>query len=96
LTPTPSSLTDTMFARAICKAMKPAVYTARVQVRQFSDALGIPTDKEQQWGRRKEEMDAEASGEIAFDHEESIVPHPDSGTKENPILVRDCLDKIVP
>jgi len=78
-----------MFARALCKAssaMKPAVFSAR-NVRQFSDALGIPTDKEQQWGRRKEELEAAAAGEIAFDHEASIVPPADCGTKENPIMV---------
>ena len=78
-----------MFARALCKAVKPAVFNARrtVAVRQFSDVLGIPTDKEQQWGRRKEELDAAAAGEIAFDHEASIVPAADRGTKENPIMV---------
>jgi len=76
--------------------MKPAVFSARVQVRQFSDVMGIPTDKEQQWGRRKEEMDAEAAGDIAFDHEASIVPAADCGTKENPIMVCDCLDQVAP
>ncbi len=79
-----------MFARALCKvgqAAKPMLSTTRVSTRSFSDVLAIPTDKEQQWGRRKEELDAQASGEIAFDHEQSIVPPADAGTKENPILV---------
>ena len=59
----------------------------RSSVRAFSDKLDIPTDAEQQAGRRKEELDAEASGSIGFDHENSIVPPADQGTKENPILV---------
>ena len=56
--------------------------------RAFSDEpLTIPTDKEQQGGRRKEELDAEEKGEIGFDHRKSLVPPNDQGTKENPILV---------
>ena len=46
----------------------------------------IPTDKEQQWGRRKEEIDAEAAGDVGFNNE-PIVPASDAGTKENPIVV---------
>ena len=57
-----------------------------VAIRSFGDKLSIPTDKEQQWGRRKEELDAEAAGDVGF-NEESIVPPSDAGTKENPILV---------
>jgi hypothetical protein len=56
-------------------------------VRQFSaDKLGIPTDAEQQGGRRKIEVDAEAVGEVGFNRD-PIIPHADAGTKENPILV---------
>ena len=59
-----------------------------MSLRSFSDEpLTIPTDKEQQGGRRKEELDAMERGEIAFDHRKSLVPPNDQGTKENPILV---------
>ena len=46
----------------------------------------IPTDKEQQWGRRKEEIDAEEAGDVGFNNE-PIIPAADAGTKENPIVV---------
>jgi hypothetical protein len=77
-----------MFARALSKVARVARPVAqRPTLRFFSDVLDIPTDKEQQWGRRKEELEAEARGEIGFDHLASIVPPADAGTKENPILV---------
>ena len=50
----------------------------------FSDKL--PNDSEFQTGRRKEEIDAEAVGEIAF-NEDPIIPSDDAGTMEKPILV---------
>ena len=53
--------------------------------RNFSE-LTIPVDKDQQWGRRKEELDAEAKGDIGFNRD-PIVPAADQGTKSNPILV---------
>ena len=46
----------------------------------------IATDKQQQYGRRKEELDAEAAGSVGFDRD-PIIPAVDAGTKENPILV---------
>jgi hypothetical protein len=46
----------------------------------------IPTDEEQQAGRRKEELDANARGEEAFSLE-PVIPPANAGTKENPILV---------
>ena len=52
-----------------------------------AEALTIPTDKEQQGGRRKEELDAEAAGSVGFNRD-PIVPLSNAGTKENPILVR--------
>jgi hypothetical protein len=55
--------------------------------RNFSEKLTIPTDKEQQAGRRKEEMDAEEAGQVAFNRD-PIIPTVDAGTKENPIMVR--------
>ena len=55
--------------------------------RWFGEALTIPTDREQQAGRRKEELDAEAGGGVGFNRD-PIVPASDAGTKENPILVR--------
>lgn len=48
--------------------------------------LSIPSDKEQQTGRRKEELDAEAAGVVGF-NKDPIIPPVDAGTKENPILV---------
>jgi hypothetical protein len=53
--------------------------------RKFSE-LTIPVDKDQQWGRRKEELDAEAKGDVGFNRD-PIVPAADQGTKSNPILV---------
>ena len=44
-----------------------------VSMRSFSDEpLTIPTDREQQGGRRKEELDAMERGEIGFDHRNSF------------------------
>ena len=57
-------------------------------VRAFSaDKFSIPQDAQQQYGRRKEELDAEAAGEVGFNRE-PIITTDDAGTKENPILVR--------
>ena len=56
-------------------------------VRSFADHLGIATDKEQQAGRRKEELDAEAQGLVGFNRD-PIIPAAHMGTKEHPILVR--------
>lgn len=56
-------------------------------VRNFSEKLEIPTDKDQQAGRRREEIDAEAVGQVGFNRD-PIVPPADAGTRENPILVR--------
>ena len=46
----------------------------------------IRTDKEQQTGRRKEEMDAAEEGYDKFNNS-SIVPPSDAGSWENPIEV---------
>jgi len=56
------------------------------QQRSFSDNTTIPSDKEQQTGRRKEELDAEEAGSVGFNRE-PIIPPDDAGTRENPILV---------
>ena len=61
--------------------------TTKTAARGFSEKLSIPTDKEQQAGRRKEELDAESSGDVGFNNE-PIVPPSNAGTKENPIMVR--------
>jgi hypothetical protein len=58
----------------------------KIPVRCFGDKLSIPTDEEQQGGRRKEEIDATAAGDVGF-NEDPIIPAADAGTKENPILV---------
>lgn len=78
--------------RFIRRLGAPAHTTATAHLaRQFralsSEPLTIPTDREQQAGRRKEELDAEAGGEVAFNRD-PIVPSSDAGTKANPILVR--------
>ncbi len=83
--------------RAISRSFKvaPRISTnfssSGIAARNFSDKLGIPTDKEQQAGRRKDELEAEESGAIGFNRD-PIIPPQDAGTKENPILV--CLSAI--
>lgn len=67
-------------------AVKPAAPAVRVAARNFSLKLNIPVDREQQGGRRKEELDAEDKGEVGFNRD-PIIPSADAGTKENPILV---------
>jgi hypothetical protein len=47
----------------------------------------IPTEKEKEFGRRGEEIEAAEEGINAFDNS-SIVPPSDAGTLENPIIVR--------
>jgi hypothetical protein len=47
----------------------------------------IKTDKEHQFGRRKEELDAAEEGIEAFENS-SLVPPSDAGSWENPIMVR--------
>lgn len=59
------------------------------RVRYFAD-LGIPSDAEQAYGRRKLELDAEAKG-LEYFGKEPIIPKHDQGTKENPILVPSCM-----
>lgn len=81
--------------RAISRSFKVAsnvtklnkVPTTSVVARNFSEKLDIPTDKEQQYGRRREELEAEEQGMVGFNRD-PIIPPQDAGTKENPILVR--------
>ena len=77
-----------MVARKVQVANK---FAPSLSVRSFSDNLSIPTDAEQQGGRRKEELDAEAAGGVAFDHRHPLVPDTDAGTKEDPIMVSNLL-----
>lgn len=70
--------------RSACQ--RKSSFQSLLSVRCFGEALTIPTDKEQQAGRRKEELDAEAVGQIGFNRD-PIVPSSDAGSKENPILV---------
>ena len=84
---------NVMLARRVLSVAtkRPMRFATPVSMRSFSDEqLTIPTDKEQQGGRRKEELDAAERGEIGFDHRSSLVPPDDAGTKENPIMV--CAD----
>ncbi len=78
--------------RTVCAIQKApvlakATFRAPGAARFFSDNLTIPTDEEQQFGRRKEELDAAKEGIEGFDHTSSIIPEANAGTKENPILV---------
>lgn len=56
--------------------------------------IRIKTDREQQAGRRKEELDAAERGEEAFDNS-SIVPPSDAGSWEKPIEVRTSEDTVL-
>jgi hypothetical protein len=67
------------------KCVKP-IPVANIAVRNFSEKT-IKSDVEHQAGRRKEEMDAESSGDVGFNRD-PIVPPVDAGTRENPIKVR--------
>jgi hypothetical protein len=73
--------------RSVSATARAVKNTAVPTRRWFGEALTIPTDREQQAGRRKEELDAEAGGGVGFNRD-PIVPASDAGTKENPILVR--------
>jgi hypothetical protein len=53
----------------------------------FSEKLDIPTDREQQGGRRRKELEAEDEGFVGFNRD-PIIPPVDAGSKQNPILVR--------
>ena len=55
----------------------------------------IPTDLDQQTGRRMAEIkyEMETGGDLFS--RDPIVPSPDQGTKENPILVPSALDERV-
>jgi hypothetical protein len=80
-----------MFSRIVSTSVRRGIAigsssSKTVALRGFSEKLDIPTDAEQQHGRRKEELDAEAVGDVGF-YNTSLVPHADAGTKENPIMV---------
>lgn len=83
--------------RAVVKGSAPstaAKYSLPIAQTRFinnlaDEKLTIPTDKEQQGGRRKEEIDAEAVGKVAFNRD-PIIPADERGTKEHPILVSRC------
>lgn len=79
------------FSRHIGRSIVPrsAAPATSVYSRGFAseDTLSIPTDREQQAGRRKNELDAEEKG-VTIYNRDPIVPKSDQGTKENPILVR--------
>ena len=62
----------------------------KTNFRYFSEKLTIPLDEQQQYGRRKEELDAEHVGSVGFNRD-PIIPLDDAGTKENPILVSNFL-----
>ncbi len=72
--------------RVVATSARLSTRVAKQPVRFFSEKLTIPTDKQQQYGRRKEELDAEEAGGVGFNRD-PIIPHGEQGTKENPILV---------
>lgn len=80
-----------VFRRSLAK-LTAAAPSRTVAVRSFSE-MSIPKDSEQQTGRRKEELDALAAGDVGFNRD-PIIPPDDAGTKENPILVRKFARKI--
>lgn len=47
---------------------------------------GIDSEQDQSAGRRRQELEAEKEGKIAFNRD-PIIPPSNAGTKENPILV---------
>ncbi len=49
---------------------------AQTPARFFSEKLTIPTDRQQQAGRRKEEIEAEEAGQVGFNRD-PIIPHGD-------------------
>jgi hypothetical protein len=75
-----------MLARVIQKSVR-ATQPAFAARSFASGTLSIPTDVEQQSGRRKEEMEAQAAGQVGFNRD-PIVPAADAGTRANPIMVR--------
>jgi len=77
-----SAVGQTVCRRALAPFAQPVLGGKRM----FGEGLTIPTDREQQAGRRKEELDAEAAGGIGFNRD-PLVPASDAGTKENPIQV---------
>lgn len=76
------------------KRMTAQTASNKFAVRAFSNYgnLTIPEDKDQQGGRRKEEIESEAKGIQGFNRD-PVIPTHDQGTKENPILVShpECL-----
>mmetsp|Transcript_47486 Transcript_47486/g.60977 ORF Transcript_47486/g.60977 Transcript_47486/m.60977 type:complete len:125 (-) Transcript_47486:263-637(-) len=58
----------------------------------FKNDMEILSDDEQQGGRRKEELDAEKQGKVAFNRD-PIFPPAGAGTKENPIEVPSGYDE---
>ena len=75
-----------VFSSTLVRSVKTPVMM-QTGARAFSEKLTIPTDREQQTGRRREEIDAESAGDVGFNNE-PIVPPSNAGTKENPIMVR--------
>lgn len=73
--------------RAVNTLARRAPLSRTVAVRSFSSQFEtIPTDGEQQWGRRRIEYELSLEGKDAFSSK-PIIPAADAGTKENPILV---------
>lgn len=73
-------------AKQVCRSRQ-IMSTTKPTFRQFSgEKFTIPSDKELQTGRRKDELDAEERGEVGFNLH-PIVPPNNAGTKANPIRV---------
>ena len=87
-----------MLARVAVRSIsRVGVSSTKLSARQFGfwttasekdDAMSIPTDKQQQFGRRKIEIDMAEKGEQAF-ADTGLVPTQGAGTKESPIMVND-------
>ncbi|KAJ8606100.1 hypothetical protein CTAYLR_010563 [Chrysophaeum taylorii] len=86
-----------MLVRALCRrGLQQRARPLFVRpVRGFAAYDGkIPSDMEQQTGRRLQELEAEQRGEVAFNRD-PIVPPPEQGTKTNPILVPSAFEERV-
>lgn len=77
-----------------CRTVCGRLSSCRLAVRSLAVDGKIPSDMDQQYGRRMHELELEQKGEVAYNRD-PIVPPPDQGTKSNPILVPSAFDERV-
>lgn len=76
--------------RAVTPVVSRSFFWGKTEEKDLEIKSKIMTDKEQQTGRRKEELDAAEEGYDKFNNS-SIVPPSDAGSWENPIEVKSRL-----